>query len=311
MAKNTEHYELVKPAQSDFYNVDDFNGNADIIDSALQGKVDKVSGKGLSANDYTTAEKAKVDAAVPNTRKVNGKTLTSDILLNPSDVGAAATSHSHSINDLNSGILPISRGGTGAATAAGARINLDIFNLVYPVNSIYLSISSTNPESFFGGTWVAWGQGRMPIGVGSNGSENYTSANIMGGNSTINLSHLHTVNSHTHTGPWHTHTTGSVALSGPQMPNHTHDIYISNGAANNTVSSGYAPAITVNAPFQTYHAKLNCTAAGQGEPHNHGSTAGGGTESTGASAPGTNAQLSSAQSIVSPYITCYMWRRTS
>lgn len=116
MATNTEHYNLIKPGQDDFYNVDDFNGNADIVDGVLQGKVDKVSGKGLSTNDYTTAEKAKVAsidnkvdkvsgkglstndydaaekskvaAAVPNTRKVNGKALSADITLNAADVGA-------------------------------------------------------------------------------------------------------------------------------------------------------------------------------------------------------------------------------
>ena len=31
MASNTPNLNLIKPAQSDFYNVDDFNTNADII----------------------------------------------------------------------------------------------------------------------------------------------------------------------------------------------------------------------------------------------------------------------------------------
>ena len=38
---------------------------------------------------------------------------------------------------------------------------------MYPVGSIYLSTSSTNPSNFIGGTWVAYGQGRTLVGVGT------------------------------------------------------------------------------------------------------------------------------------------------
>lgn len=94
----------------------------------LDAKVDKVTGKGLSTNDYTTTEKDKlaaienganktvidttlsststnpvqnkvintkinsmksdIDSKVPSTRTVNGKALTDDITLSASDVGA-------------------------------------------------------------------------------------------------------------------------------------------------------------------------------------------------------------------------------
>lgn len=40
--------------------------------SALSGKVDKESGKGLSTNDYTDAEKAKVSNAASEISKLNG-----------------------------------------------------------------------------------------------------------------------------------------------------------------------------------------------------------------------------------------------
>ena len=36
MAKYTENFKLKKPEQTDFYNIDDFNGNADIIDAELK-----------------------------------------------------------------------------------------------------------------------------------------------------------------------------------------------------------------------------------------------------------------------------------
>lgn len=36
---------------------------------------------------------------------------------------------------------------------------------IYPVGSIYMSTSSTNPGSIIGGTWILWGSGRVPVCV--------------------------------------------------------------------------------------------------------------------------------------------------
>lgn len=40
-----------------------------------------------------------------------------------------------------------------------------LLELIYPVGSIYMSVNDTNPATFLGGTWVRWGQGRVPVGV--------------------------------------------------------------------------------------------------------------------------------------------------
>ncbi|EET60361.1 hypothetical protein BRYFOR_07557 [Marvinbryantia formatexigens DSM 14469] len=58
------------------------------MSGTLDGYVSKEEGKGLSSNDYTDEEKAKVAAAVPSARKVNGKALTADVTLAAADVGA-------------------------------------------------------------------------------------------------------------------------------------------------------------------------------------------------------------------------------
>lgn len=64
MATSTPNYNLKKPDLIDFYNIQDQNDNMDLIDTALKGledgKVAKVAGKGLSTEDYTTAEKSKL-----------------------------------------------------------------------------------------------------------------------------------------------------------------------------------------------------------------------------------------------------------
>ena len=40
-----------------------------------------------------------------------------------------------------------------------------IFNMIYPVDSIYMSVNPTNPSTFFGGVWQTWSEGRVPVGV--------------------------------------------------------------------------------------------------------------------------------------------------
>ena len=46
--------------------------------------------------------------------------------LSATTIGAAAKTHYHSANQINSGVLGIPRGGTGGTTASAARINLGI-----------------------------------------------------------------------------------------------------------------------------------------------------------------------------------------
>lgn len=53
----------------------------------------------------------------------------------PSQIGAAASSHTHSASDVTSGTLPVARGGTGGANAATARSNLGACSVTdYTVN---------------------------------------------------------------------------------------------------------------------------------------------------------------------------------
>ncbi|MGO4693928.1 pyocin knob domain-containing protein [Paenibacillus sp. 2TAB26] len=58
--QTTGNLGLKKPEGTDVVDIADLNGNADILDAAVSNKVDKVAGKQLSTEDYTTAEKTKL-----------------------------------------------------------------------------------------------------------------------------------------------------------------------------------------------------------------------------------------------------------
>ena len=74
----TENYKLLKPKQTDAIDVDNFNNNFDVIDTTLFNKVDKVSGKTLSSNDYTDEDKSKVSTITNKVDKEDGKVLSSN-----------------------------------------------------------------------------------------------------------------------------------------------------------------------------------------------------------------------------------------
>lgn len=46
-----------------------------------------------------------------------------------------------------------------------------LLDFIYPIGSIYMSVSSTNPELLIGGEWVSWGAGRVPVGVDTTDSD--------------------------------------------------------------------------------------------------------------------------------------------
>lgn len=75
-------------------------------------------------------------------------------------------------------------------------VDIDILNLIYPIGSIYLSVRNTNPSVLFGGTWVAWGAGRAPIGVNTNDSD-FNTVEKTGGEKTHKLT-VNEMPSHRH-----------------------------------------------------------------------------------------------------------------
>ena len=151
---------------------------------------------------------------------------------------------------------------------------------LFPVGSIFFTTVNKNPGTFIGGTWVAWGSGRVPVGINTSDS-NFNTVEKTGGAKTVNLSHSHTVNSHSH-----------VQTVGAD----DNLWYMETGFGTN--GSGVVNREKV----------LAVSIAGMGWKINNGLAR---LHHTLSSSPGTSSSLGSAQSILQPYITCYMWKRTA
>ncbi len=118
----------------------------------------------------------------------------------------------------------------------------------FPVGSIYMSLSSTNPSTYFGGTWVQIKDSFL-LGAG-----NSYSAGNSGGSAS------------------HSHTTGNHTLSINEIPSHTH-IFTGNNV--NSVGKASYPHWTGGYGEQPNSASLGFTPiawTGGSQAHNHGDT---------------------------------------
>jgi hypothetical protein len=72
-------------------------------------------------------------------------------------------------------------------------------NTMYPIGSIYMSTTDTNPGLTFGGTWERWGTGKVPVGVDES-DEDFAHVEATGGEKTHTLT-VDELASHTHLTP--------------------------------------------------------------------------------------------------------------
>lgn len=85
------------------------------------------------------------------------------------------------------------------ADSAASKVNTAIQSakdIMYPVGSIYMSVKSTSPASLFGGTWSAWGTGRVPVGINKSDS-NFNTVEKTGGEKNHKLT-VEEIPSHNH-----------------------------------------------------------------------------------------------------------------
>lgn len=180
-------------------------------------------------------------------------------------------SEEQKINDLYSKML-IATNGSSQITVniedLRKIINEQILNS-YPIGSIYISTSETNPSEFIGGQWESYGQGRTLIGAGTGIDDNSTTmefiANSVGGEYNHNLT-----------------------IS--EMPKHFHKgLYY--GGPNNNLELTLDQGTKLGYKLQYY---------GSGEPSSVSSGSSNYTGYEGQSQSHNNIQ---------PYIVTYMWKR--
>ena len=143
-----------------------FNGkatSAGSADNATNATNATNDGAGSNiANTYATKEAL---AEETSAREAADETLSKGIT-------AEETARTAAIEDIVDGTTVLAEA-TNATNATNIKAKDETYKaladalleMVYPIGSIYMSVSNVSPQSFLGGTWVAWGSGRVPVGV--------------------------------------------------------------------------------------------------------------------------------------------------
>ena len=109
----------------------------------------------------------------------------------------------------------------------------------YPIGSIYITIKDTNPSSYLGGTWVAFGTGRTLVGVDTSQTE-FETVEKTGGEKTHKL----TVS---------------------EMPAHSHRQYVTANSGGSGIRNDY----NADARGGLYDQGINTGSAGGNGAHNN------------------------------------------
>ena len=197
---------------------------------------------------------------------------------------------------------------------------VDLFDMIYPVNSIYISTVDENPANLFGvGTWARIGGGRFLIT-----QTTARPAGTTGGSET----HQHAFTNLTTGGPSETETTtwdgtsgqatgntGVTAITADQMPSHRHALVTYRNSGYESAGYGLTKTDAFKNRVIVYQTGSNIYTDYQGNGQGHDHTLGDHTHSL----PPHSHTLDHTHTIpttpaasnVPPWYAVYMWRRTA
>lgn len=157
MAEVTSNYNLKKPSDDDFYNVQDFNDNADIVDCELKNQSDRMASienpNFVEADNDNNIQSKESFVGILGKIKRAITRLTDHINSSNPHSGSAPKTHKHSTDDIESGTLPLSRGGTGANTAAealkklGITVTASVINLLNGLNESIIDVLAKKSDT--------------------------------------------------------------------------------------------------------------------------------------------------------------------
>jgi len=167
----------------------------------------------------------------------------------------------------------------------------------WPVGSIFVNTSPTNPASLLdGGTWVRWGKGRFPLSLDETNTR-FDTPEETGGLEYVTLD-LTQIPSHNHGG-----------VTGNESNDHTHTGYTNTtGVHNHTY---FQPVTTTNTAGGTAARIGSSTSGTTTSAGNHNHT----VQTYGQSASHTHAVNPAGGGLkhenMPPFIAVYMWKRTA
>ena len=203
----------------------------------------------------------------------------------------------------------------GTCTKFSNELN-NFLNKIYPVGTIYTSTASTNPSSFLGGTWEAYGKGQTLVGIDGNQTEFNTVGKTGGAKSVSTTLKEANLPSHTHTIN-HTHTTKASSITDGKAEDTTSTWEVGELVGGVSNYSGTNTAVNSRVDWTKF-----VTGSGTGliraftytNIHSHAVSATIPALSTDSISTATSGSTGSgaafSTSTLQPYITVYMWRRT-